>query len=145
MTTIYLLQTKGIRYTVLHLSRPNNVVWTWGMAATKLPGGCRQTSPRGGNGNPLQDSFLENSHGQKSLVSCSPWGHKESDPTEHTCIGRHWPRFGDALVGTDPQASWELGPNFKQTPHSYLDPDLIPQNRSATNSFCNPFIPWHFL
>ena len=22
-------------------------------------------------------------HGQKSLVGCSPWGHKESDTTEH--------------------------------------------------------------
>ena len=25
------------------------------------------------------------SHGQMSLVGCSPWGHKESDTTEHTC------------------------------------------------------------
>ena len=24
------------------------------------------------------------SHGQKSLVTCSPWGPKESDMTEHT-------------------------------------------------------------
>ena len=23
-------------------------------------------------------------HGQRSLVGCSPWGHKESDVTEHT-------------------------------------------------------------
>ena len=23
-------------------------------------------------------------HGQRSLVGCSPWGHKESDMTEHT-------------------------------------------------------------
>ena len=23
------------------------------------------------------------SHGQRSLVGCSPWGHKESDTTEH--------------------------------------------------------------
>ena len=26
------------------------------------------------HGNPLQYSFLENSHGQRSLVGCSPWG-----------------------------------------------------------------------
>ena len=26
------------------------------------------------------------SHGQRSLVDCSPWGHKESDTTEHTHI-----------------------------------------------------------
>ena len=28
------------------------------------------------------------SHGQKSLAGCSPWGHKESDPTElsHTVL-----------------------------------------------------------
>ena len=24
-------------------------------------------------------------HGQRSLVSYSPWGHKESDTTEHAC------------------------------------------------------------
>ena len=34
------------------------------------------------HGNPLQHSCLENSHGQKCLVGCSPWGHKESDTTE---------------------------------------------------------------
>ena len=44
-------------------------------------------SPRGGYGNPLQFSCLENpmdgeSHGQRSLVGYSPWGHKVSDTTE---------------------------------------------------------------
>ena len=36
----------------------------------------------GGHGNPLQYSCLENPHGQRSLVCCSLWGHKESDTTE---------------------------------------------------------------
>ena len=35
-----------------------------------------------GNGNPLQYSCLENSHGQRSLAGYSSWGHKESDMTE---------------------------------------------------------------
>ena len=35
-----------------------------------------------GNGNPLQYSYLENLHGQKSLAGYSPCGHKESDMTE---------------------------------------------------------------
>jgi len=39
-------------------------------------------SPRGGHGNPLQYSCLENSHGQRSLEGYSPWGHKELDATE---------------------------------------------------------------
>ena len=30
--------------------------------------------PGGGYGNPVQYSCLENPHGQKSLVSYSPWG-----------------------------------------------------------------------
>ena len=37
------------------------------------------------------------SHGRRSLVSCSPWGHEESDTTERlhfhfslSCIGRKW-------------------------------------------------------
>ena len=35
-------------------------------------------------GNPLQYSCLNNSHGQRSLVGYSPWGHKESNTTEMT-------------------------------------------------------------
>ena len=34
-------------------------------------------SPGEGNGNPLQYPCPENSHGQRSLVGCSPWGRKE--------------------------------------------------------------------
>ena len=34
-------------------------------------------SPGEGNGNPLQYSCLEKSHGRRSLVGYSPWGHKE--------------------------------------------------------------------
>ena len=37
---------------------------------------------RGGHGNPLQYSCLENPHGQRSLAGYSPWGHKELDVTE---------------------------------------------------------------
>ena len=55
------------------------------------PGSGR--SPGKGNGNPLQYSCLEKSHGQRSLADYSPWGHKELDTTEwltnahtHTCI-----------------------------------------------------------
>ena len=39
-------------------------------------------SLEGGHGNPLQYSCLENPHGQTSLAGYSPWGYKESDPTE---------------------------------------------------------------
>ena len=34
-------------------------------------------APGEGNGNPLQYSCLEKSHGQRSLVGYSPWGCKE--------------------------------------------------------------------
>ena len=36
----------------------------------------------GGHGNPLQHSYLENPHGQRSLVGYSSWGRKELDTTE---------------------------------------------------------------
>ena len=39
-------------------------------------------SPEGGHSNPLQYSFLENSHGQKSLAVYTPSDSKESDMTE---------------------------------------------------------------
>ena len=47
-----------------------------------IPGSGR--SPGGGHGNSLQFFCLENPHGQKSLASHSPSGHKESDMTEAT-------------------------------------------------------------
>ena len=35
-----------------------------------------------GNGNPLQYSCLEKSHGWRSVIGYSPWGRKELDTTE---------------------------------------------------------------
>ena len=53
-------------------------------------------SPGGGHGNPLQYSCLENPHGQRSLVACSPWGCKELDRTgqlnKHRDGSRGWAR-----------------------------------------------------
>ena len=40
--------------------------------------------PGGGNGNPTPVFLPGESHGQKSLVGCSPWGCKELDTTEVT-------------------------------------------------------------
>ena len=45
-----------------------------------IPGSGR--SPGEGNGNPLQCSCLEKSHGLRNLVGYSPWGCKELDTTE---------------------------------------------------------------
>ena len=39
-------------------------------------------SPGGGHGNPLQNSCLENPHGQRSLAGYIPWGLRESDTIE---------------------------------------------------------------
>ena len=47
---------------------------------SSIPGWGR--SPGEGNGNPLQYSCLGKSHGQRSLVGYSPWGHKELDRTQ---------------------------------------------------------------
>ena len=41
-------------------------------------------SPGEDTGNPLQYSCLVKSHGQRSLLDYSLWGHKELDMTEHT-------------------------------------------------------------
>ena len=45
-------------------------------------------SPGKGHGNPLQYSFLENPHGQRSLVGYNPWGCQESDMTERLSTER---------------------------------------------------------
>ena len=47
-----------------------------------IPGSER--SPGGGNGNPLQNSSLENSMDKRSLSGYCLWSLKESDTTEHT-------------------------------------------------------------
>ena len=47
-----------------------------------------ERSPGQGNGNPLQYFLPEKSHGQRSLVGYSPWGHKESDTTVTKCISQ---------------------------------------------------------
>ena len=49
-------------------------------ACNSIPGSGR--SPREGNGNPLQYSCLEKSHGQRSLAGYSPWGRKR--------VGHNW-------------------------------------------------------
>ena len=54
-------------------------MWVDSWAGMLIPG----RSPGGGNGNPLQYSCLEKSHGQGSLVGCSPKGGKESAMAEH--------------------------------------------------------------
>ena len=41
-----------------------------------------ERSPGGEHGNPLQYSYLENPHEQRSLEGYSPWGRKESGTTE---------------------------------------------------------------
>ena len=46
-------------------------------------------SPRGGNGNLLQYSCQEKSHGQRSLLGYSPQGHKRSAMTEQMGTSMH--------------------------------------------------------
>ena len=45
--------------------------------------------PGEGNGNPLQYSCLEISHGQRSLAGYSPWGHKETGLSERQDWATH--------------------------------------------------------
>ena len=60
---------------------------------------------RKGNGSPLQYSCLEKSHGWRSLVGCSPWGHEALDMTERldfhfslSCIGEGNGSSKDLLI-----------------------------------------------
>ena len=43
-------------------------------------------SPGGGHGNPLQNSCLENPHGQRSLAGYIPWGFTELDMIEQLTV-----------------------------------------------------------
>ena len=65
-----------------------------------IPGSGRSSGE--GNGNPLQYSCLEESHGQRSLVGYSPWGRKESDTIErlHSLTHPHPKKTTDFLDET---------------------------------------------
>ena len=52
----------------------------------------------GGHVNPLQYSYLENPHGQRSLVGYSPWGHKELDTTEQFSLTHSLQYYEDSLL-----------------------------------------------
>ena len=75
--------------------------WIWSLSW--------EDSPGGGHDNPLQYSYLENPHGQRSLVGYSPWGHKESDTTErlstaqHRCFKAPICRFTKTCLPADPK------------------------------------------
>ena len=56
-----------------------------------------ERSPGGGHGNPFQYSYLENPHGQRSLVGYSPCGLKESNTTERLSTAQHIRWFGYML------------------------------------------------
>ena len=65
------------------------------------------TLRRGRNLQPTPVFSPRESHGQRSLVDCSPWGHKESDTTEqalrhhHTCVSLS-PEKADSLPHESP-------------------------------------------
>ena len=63
-----------------------------------IPGWGR--SPRGGQDNTLQCSYLENPRGQRSLVGYSPWSRKESDTTERLKTGKE--------AGSKESGSWVM-------------------------------------
>ena len=75
------------------------------------------STPGEGHGNPLQYSFLENPQGQRSLVGCSQWGHKELDMTERLITHMPGTDEGMTINKTDLKApfllkfTWEA---FKQ-------------------------------
>ena len=49
-----------------------------------------ERSPEGGHDNPLQYFCMKNPHGQRSLMSYSPWSHKELGMTEQLSTHRDW-------------------------------------------------------
>ena len=68
---------------------------------------------REGNGTPLQLLLPGKSHGQRSLVGCSPWGHKESDTYWATSLSlftfMHWRRKWQPIPVFLPGESQECG------------------------------------
>ena len=63
-------------------------------------------SPGGEHGNPVQNSCLENPHGQRILAGCGPCGRKESDTTEQLSTAHTMSRHKNTETnGTESRAS----------------------------------------
>ena len=75
-----------------------------------IPGSGR--SPEEGNGNPLQYSCLEKSHGQTSVVGYSPWVHKELDTTEQLHYSFFWEGSVLILFKYLVKLTYEIGFSF---------------------------------
>ena len=58
-------------------------------------------SPGGRNGNPIQYSCLEKSHGQRSLAGYGPKACEESDTIEHARIQAELDMQGDQAAAED--------------------------------------------
>ena len=90
-----------------------------------IPGSRR--FPGEGNGKPLQYSCLENPHGQRSLVGCSPWGCKELDTTEQLNI------YASILAWKIP---WTEEPGRLQSMGVTKESDMTQHLKSNRNSTC---------
>ena len=111
---------------------------------SSIPGSGR--SPGEGNGDVLQYSCLGKSHGQRSLESYSPHGHKESDATEprtlslslftacgilvpQPAIGPAPPTVAARVLTTGPAGKSEKGTYITRQPalgNRRLCPHLLP-------------------
>ena len=87
---------------------------TWG----SIPGLGK--SPEEGNGNPLQYSCLEKSHGQQSLVGYSPWGRKELDTTERLHIHSTLNIQKTKIMASGPIISWQIDGETMETVRDFI-------------------------
>ena len=65
-------------------------------------------SPGGGHGNPLQYSCLENPHGQRSLVGCSPWGRKEQTLLSNFTFTFHFHALEKEMATHSSVLAWRI-------------------------------------
>ena len=61
-----------------------------------------------GMATPLQYSCLENSHGQRSLEGCSPWGLKESGTTERFHFHFHFHALEKEMATHSSTIAWKI-------------------------------------
>ena len=80
---------------------------------SSVPGSGR--SPGKGNGNSLQYSCLEDSHGQRSLADYSPWGHEELDATERLHVTLQKKTENILKIKTKINFQMPMPPNFTHT------------------------------
>ena len=104
-------------------------------------GSLGQEDPFERKGQPTPVFLLGKSHGQRNLVSYSPWGHKESDTIDHIHTNTHEFSYLESVDSLSCSTSSHIFSSFSSFQPSPLHPELT-NNLDWGGHFMVSHIQW---